>query len=181
MAVGFRNPQDVRIPRDGSTARHRPWRRRSRTMTADAVRSTMPPPDRQPHRNGTAAIMVRLLRQSYAEVAPRAEEATRFFYAMLFAIAPDTRELFAANMEVQRSRFWRELVPFLHQLGRDHRKFGVLEQHYDAMGTALVTSLKQYAGAAWTPQVEKAWSDAYGLIAKTMQEAAQAEPGPAWW
>jgi NAD(P)H-flavin reductase/hemoglobin-like flavoprotein len=138
--------------------------------------------------------MVHLIRESYAQVQPRAEEAIRFFYAMLFAVAPATRELFAANMEVQRSRFWRalvhivqnvdradELVPFLHQLGRDHRKFGVLPQHYDAMGTALVTTLKQYAGTTWTPQVEHAWRDAYGLIAKTMQEAAEAEPGPAWW
>jgi NAD(P)H-flavin reductase/hemoglobin-like flavoprotein len=163
-------------------------------MTADAVRSYSPLPDRRPHRNGAAAIGVRLIRESYAQVAPRAEEATRFFYAMLFAIAPATRELFAANMEVQRSRFWRalvhivqnvdrpdELVPFLDQLGRDHRKFGVLAQHYDAMGTALVTALKQYAGPAWTPQVEKAWRDAYGLIAKTMQEAADSEASPAWW
>jgi len=163
-------------------------------MTADAVRSYSPLPDRQLHRNGAAAIGVRLIRESYAQVAPRAEEATRFFYAMLFAIAPATRELFAANMEVQRSRFWRalvhivqnvdrpdELVPFLDQLGRDHRKFGVLAQHYDAMGTALVTALKQYAGSAWTPQVEKAWRDAYGLIAKTMQEAADSEASPAWW
>ncbi len=163
-------------------------------MTADAVRSYSPLPDRQPYRNGAPAIGVRLIRESYAQVAPRAEEATRFFYAMLFAIAPATRELFAANMEVQRSRFWRalvhivqnvdrpdELVPFLDQLGRDHRKFGVLAQHYDAMGTALVTALKQYAGPVWTPQVEKAWRDAYGLIARTMQEAAEAEPDPAWW
>ncbi len=163
-------------------------------MTADAVRSYSPLPDRRPHRNSAAAMGVRLIRESYAQVAPRAEEATRFFYAMLFAIAPATRELFAANMEVQRSRFWRalvhivqnvdrpdELVPFLDQLGRDHRKFGVLAQHYDAMGTALVTALKQYAGPTWTPQVEKAWRDAYGLIARTMQEAAGAEPDPAWW
>jgi NAD(P)H-flavin reductase/hemoglobin-like flavoprotein len=138
--------------------------------------------------------MIRLIRESYAQVQPRAEEFTQFFYAMLFAIAPATRELFAANMEVQRSRFLRalvhvvqsfdrpdELVPFLRQLGRDHRKFGVLAQHYDAMGTALVTALKQYAGQVWTPPVEKAWRDAYGLIAKTMQEAAEADPGPAWW
>jgi NAD(P)H-flavin reductase/hemoglobin-like flavoprotein len=138
--------------------------------------------------------MVRLIRESYAQVQPRSEEVIRFFYAMLFAIAPATRELFAANMEVQRSRFSRalthivqhvdrpeELVPFLRQLGRDHRKFGVLAQHYDAMGTALVTALKQYAGSVWTPEVEKAWLDAYGLIAKTMQEAAEADAGPAWW
>jgi NAD(P)H-flavin reductase/hemoglobin-like flavoprotein len=138
--------------------------------------------------------MVQLIRESYAQVQPRAEDVAQFFYAMLFAIAPDTRELFAVNMEVQRSRFLRalvhviqnldrpdELVPFLRQLGRDHRKFGVLEQHYDAMGTALVTALKQYSGASWTPQVEKAWRDAYGLIAKTMQEAANEDSGPAWW
>jgi hypothetical protein len=67
-------------------------------MTADAVRSYSPLPDRQPHRNGAAAIGVRLIRESYAQVAPRAEEATRFFYAMLFAIAPATRELFAATI-----------------------------------------------------------------------------------
>ncbi|MGH3867325.1 MAG: globin domain-containing protein [Pseudonocardiaceae bacterium] len=138
--------------------------------------------------------MARLIRESYAQIQPRAEDVTQFFYAMLFVIAPATRELFPVNMQVQRSRFFRallhivhnvdrpdELVPFLRQLGRDHRKFGVLAKHYDAMGTALVTALKQYAGPLWTSQVEQAWRDAYGLIAKTMQEAAEADPGPAWW
>jgi NAD(P)H-flavin reductase/hemoglobin-like flavoprotein len=162
-------------------------------MTADPVPSSFPQPER-PVRAGAAVVMVRLIRESYAQIQPRAEEFTQFFYAMLFAIAPATRELFAANMEVQRSRYLRalvhivqsfdrpdELVPFLRQLGRDHRKFGVLAQHYDAMGTALVTALKQFAGAGWTPQVEKAWNDAFSLIAKTMQEAADAEAGPAWW
>ncbi len=163
-------------------------------MTADAVRSYPSLPDHQPHRTGAAAITVRLIRESYAQVQPRAAEVMQFFYAMLFAIAPATRDLFAANMEVQRSRFWRalvhivqhvdrpdELIPFLHQLGRDHRKFGIVAQHYGAMGTALVTALKHYAGPSWTPQVEKAWRDAYNLIARTMQEAAAAESGPAWW
>jgi len=122
-------------------------------MTADAVGSYPPLPDHQPHRTGAAALTVRLIRESYAHIQPHAAEATQFFYAMLFAIAPATRELFAANMEVQRSRFWRalvhivqhvdrpdELIPFLHQLGRDHRKFGVLAPHYDAVGTALLSS-----------------------------------------
>jgi NAD(P)H-flavin reductase len=57
----------------------------------------------------------------------------------------------------------------------------VLAQHYDAVGTALLTALKRFAGEAWTPQVEKAWGDAYGLIARTMLEAAEADQGPAWW
>jgi NAD(P)H-flavin reductase/hemoglobin-like flavoprotein len=163
-------------------------------MTADAVGSYPSLPDHQPHRTGAAAITVRLIRESYTQIQPRAAEVMQFFYAMLFAIAPASRDLFAANMEVQRSRFWRalvhivqhvdrpdELIPFLHQLGRDHRKFGIVAQHYGAMGTALVTALKHYAGPSWTPQVEKAWRDAYTLITRTMQEAAAAESSPAWW
>jgi NAD(P)H-flavin reductase/hemoglobin-like flavoprotein len=159
-------------------------------MTADPVPGPPPLPGRLPY----GATMVRLIRESYAVVQPRAEEAVRFLYATLFAIAPATRELFAANMEMQYGRLLRalthivqkidqpdDLLPFLRQLGRDHRKFGVLTQHYDVMGTALVTALKQYAGQAWTPQVEKAWIDAYGLIAKTMLEAADDDCEPAWW
>ena len=163
-------------------------------MTADPVPGPLPPLDRMLCGAGTGATMVRLIRESYAVVQPRAEEAVRFLYATLFAIAPATRELFAANMEMQYGRLLRalthivqkidqpdDLLPFLRQLGRDHRKFGVLTQHYDAMGTALVTALKQYAGQAWTPQVEKAWIDAYGLIVKAMLEAADDDREPAWW
>ncbi|MGH3820734.1 MAG: flavohemoprotein, partial [Pseudonocardiaceae bacterium] len=79
-------------------------------MTADAARDPVPLPDRPPRRTGTATAMVRLIRESYAQIQPRAQDVTQFFYAMLFAIAPATRELFAANMEVQRSRFLRALV-----------------------------------------------------------------------
>ncbi|MGH3899758.1 MAG: globin domain-containing protein [Pseudonocardiaceae bacterium] len=163
-------------------------------MTADAVPGPVPSPGRYPYGTSAGATMVRLIRESYAEIQPRAEEVVRFFYATLFAIAPATRELFSANMEMQYSRLLRglthvvqrvdqpdDLLPFLRQLGRDHRKFGVLSQHYDAMGIALVTALKQYAGQVWTPQVEKAWIDAYGLIAKTMLEAADEDREPAWW
>lgn len=139
--------------------------------------------------------MVRLIRESFAAVEPRADEFAQFFFAMLFSIAPGTRELFPANMEVQRSRLLRaifhvvqmvdrpdDLVPFLRQLGRDHRKFGVFAaEHYDALGRALIGALERFAGDAWTPQVRKAWTDTYGLIAKTMQEAAAADEGPASW
>jgi NAD(P)H-flavin reductase len=164
-------------------------------MTADAVGSYPSLPDRQPHPHpGAAANMVRLIRESYAQIQPHAAEVMQFFYAMLFAIAPDSRDLFAVNMEAQRSRFWRalvhivqhidrsdELIPFLHQLGRDHRKFGIRPQHHGAMGTALMAALKAYLGPSWTPQVEKAWHNTWGLITRAMQEAADAERGPAWW
>lgn len=138
--------------------------------------------------------MVRIIRASFALVEPRAEELGRHFYGTLFVAAPETRDLFPVNMEVQRSRLLRalvhvvqmvdqphELVPFLQQLGRDHRKFGVIARHYDAVGAALLGTIEHFAGEAWTDEVADAWTDAYGVIAGAMRDAADAERGPASW
>lgn len=162
-------------------------------MTANAVLSPIPtPPHREPPPGVTA--MVRMIRESFAVVEPRAEEVAKFFYGMLFSLSPATREMFPANMEVQRSRLLRalvhtvqmvdrpdDLIPFLRQLGRDHRKFGVVTVHYEAVGTALLAAVKKYAGTAWTPAVELAWAEAYTIMARSMQEAAAADDGPAFW
>ena len=146
--------------------------------------------------SGTPAAteMARLVRETWAEVEPRSAEMTKFFYSMLFSLAPETRELFPADMEIQRSRLLRALVhvvqtvdrqdqlrPFLEQLGRDHRKFGVVAAHYETFGTALLATIKQFAGDRWTPEVERAWAEAYTLMATAMTEAAEADPGPAWY
>lgn len=141
-----------------------------------------------------ASGMVEIIRSSFALVEPQAENLGRHFYATLFSRAPETRDLFPVNMEVQRSRLLRalvhvvqmvdqpdDLVPFLEQLGRDHRKFGVLARHYDAVGAALLSAIGEFAGDAWTPEVETAWTDAYGIVAGAMRAAAQAERGPASW
>ncbi|MEU4442776.1 FAD-binding oxidoreductase [Actinosynnema sp. NPDC050801] len=138
--------------------------------------------------------MVRMIRESFAVVEPRAEEVAKFFYGMLFSLAPATREMFPANMEVQRSRLLRalvhvvqmvdrpdDLIPFLRQLGRDHRKFGVVNVHYESVGMALLAAVKKFAGPAWTPKVEMAWAEAYTIMARAMQEAAAADDGPAYW
>ncbi len=140
-----------------------------------------------------ARTTVRLLRDSWAVVAPYEDEVVKFFYAVLFSLAPETREMFPVNMQTQRSRLLQalvhvvqmmdqpdELVPFLRQLGRDHRKFDVVAAHYDAVGEALLTALKTYAGPAWTAQVERAWSEAYAVLSTVMTRAAARDPGPAW-
>lgn len=162
-------------------------------MTANAEPSPGPTPHREPSPDGVSK-MVRLIRESWAVVEPKQDEVARFFYGMLFSLAPGTRELFAANMEVQRSRLLKalvhfiqmvdqpdELLPFLQQLGRDHRKFGVVADHYEAVGTALLAAIKRFAGDTWTDTVERAWAEAYTVMASAMTEAAAADDGPAWY
>jgi NAD(P)H-flavin reductase/hemoglobin-like flavoprotein len=140
------------------------------------------------------SAMVATIRTSFALVEPQSEALGRHFYSTLFSQAPETRGLFPLNMEVQRSRLLRalvhvvqmvdqpeDLVPFLEQLGRDHRKFGVLTAHYDAVGGALLSAIGTFAGSAWTAEVEKAWTDAYGMVAGAMRTAAELDAGPASW
>ena len=59
------------------------WRRRARTMTANAALRPVPPSGDDPQGSGGAATMVRLIRESYAVVEPHAEEVARVFYGML--------------------------------------------------------------------------------------------------
>src|SRR5438067_632328 len=142
-------------------------------MTANAVVSPISQTPRSaatPSRSADAATgaaaMVRLVRESFAVVEPHADDVAKFFYGMLFSLSPTAREMFPANMEVQRSRLLRalvhfvqlvdrpdDLVPFLRQLGRDHRKFGVISAHYEAVGTALIAGVKKYSGKAWTDEI----------------------------
>ena len=161
-------------------------------MTTEQLRGTDAPVPPVPRSETTG--MVEIIRSSFELVAPQADDLGRHFYATLFTRAPETRDLFPVNMEVQRSRLLRalvhvvqmvdqpdDLVPFLQQLGRDHRKFGVIARHYDAVGGALIGAIAHHSGAAWTPEVEKAWTDAYGIVAEAMRAAAEGERGAASW
>lgn len=140
------------------------------------------------------ATMVSLVRDSWRLASPYQPEISQYFYSMLFTLAPETRDAFPINMEVQRDRLVRglihivqlvdrpeDLAPFLHQLGTDHRKFGVQPEHYEAVGTALLAALKAYLGYAWTPEVERAWAEAYTIVARTMQEASNCGGQPGYW
>jgi NAD(P)H-flavin reductase len=163
-------------------------------MTANAVVSPIPNQDDPAPAEGPVQTMVRLVRESFAVVEPEQEKVAELFYATLFSIAPTTREMFPVNMQVQRSRLLRALVhvvqmvdrpddllPFLRQLGRDHRKFGVVASHYEAVGMALLAAVKKFAKDVWTDEVERAWAEAYTIMARAMLDAASNDHGPAWW
>ncbi|MEU8774611.1 globin domain-containing protein [Streptomyces sp. NPDC048606] len=139
---------------------------------------------------------MRILKSSFAVVERRAEHAVKFFYSHLFWHNPGIRELFPASledMERQRDRLFaalthvvahletETLVPYLRDLGRDHRKFLVGPEHYAAVGASLLAALAETSGEAWTPTVEKAWTEAYAMIADAMTAGAAESTDPPWW
>jgi NAD(P)H-flavin reductase/hemoglobin-like flavoprotein len=120
----------------------------------------------------------------------------QYFYAQIFYGHPDVRDMFPVMMDVQRDRLLHALVrivhsvgspqyllPYLKQLGRDHRKFAVVPAHYEVVGRSLIAALARYGGQAWTPEVENAWQRAFAIAARVMVEAADgaAAGEPPWW
>ena len=64
------------------------------------------------------------------------------------------------------------IVPAVQDLGRRHVKYGVKDKDYDTVAGALVWTLGQGLGESFTPDVKEAWVTAYGVLAKTMKDAA---------
>jgi hemoglobin-like flavoprotein len=64
------------------------------------------------------------------------------------------------------------IVPAVQDLGRRHVGYGVKDKHYDTVATALVFTLEKGLGDAFTPEVKEAWVTTYGVLAKTMKDAA---------
>ncbi|WP_109523184.1 MULTISPECIES: globin domain-containing protein [Nocardia] len=141
---------------------------------------------------------VALIRTTFKAVAAEEggpEKLASSFYATLFTDYPHVRDFFPAAMDSQRDRLVKaisytldrleepnKLLPFLAQLGRDHRKYGVKPEHYVAVATSLKTAMRRFAGTEmWTDEVEQAWDDGLTVIAETMIGAADQEKTPAVW
>ncbi len=121
------------------------------------------------------------------------DDLIRRFYTRWFAIDIAVRDLFPPDMDAQRAAFanamtWlfseliahraQEPVAFLAQLGRDHRKYGVTQRHYDTMQDALLTTLRSHLIESWDDKLAEAAHDAVALIIGVMRGAADAEKGP---
>lgn len=129
----------------------------------------------------------KLIRATWAEVLPLGDQATVLFYRRLFEIDPSTRALFRdTDMVQQRKKLLHvlgvavssldnlgALTRAVEDLGRRHAGYGVKDSHYDSVGAALLWTLEQELGRAWTPDVALAWTEIYTLLAGVMRRATQ--------
>ena len=127
-----------------------------------------------------------LVRSSFALVQPIAAQAAALFYDHLFAADPSLRLLFRGNMAQQGERLMTmigsalglldrpgALLPVLRGLGARHAGYGVQEAHYATVGAALLKTLEQGLGEAFTADVRQAWVELYGVISTTMLEGTR--------
>jgi len=128
---------------------------------------------------------VKTLEDSFALLAPQAEELVRRFYDELFVRAPGVRPLFdnttpkqqqtkllaALKLVIDNVRKPETLASVLTKMGERHEGYGALAEHYPVVASALIDTMKEMAGDAWTETIESAWSQALGVIAKVMLDA----------
>jgi hemoglobin-like flavoprotein len=43
--------------------------------------------------------------------------------------------------------------------------------HYPEVGASLIATLRYFSGPSWTPELEKDWVAAYGVVAEVMVKA----------
>ena len=128
------------------------------------------------------------LETSFDHIAPRGDELMDVFYARLFAVAPSVKPLFAGtDLKRQKAMLLAALVllrrslrdlesvtPALRELGARHVRYGAQTQHYPVVGEVLIASMAEVAGEAWTLEYERAWTEAFTIVAGAMIEGAEA-------
>ena len=128
------------------------------------------------------------LEESFDLVAPLGDELMDEFYGRLFEAAPAVKPLFArTDMRRQKEmllaalvlvrqslRDLDSIVPKLRDLGARHVAYGALPEHYPVVGEVLVGAMARTAGAHWRPEYERAWREAYDVVAGAMLEGAEA-------
>jgi len=127
-----------------------------------------------------------LVQESWAKVEPRPETVAGLFYNRLFELDPALRDLFSTDITEQGQKFMQTmsvvvkgllhieaLLPAVQELGRRHLAYGVRGEHYHMVGAALLWTLEQGLGNAFTPAVNDAWVTTYTHLADTMRNAAE--------
>jgi hemoglobin-like flavoprotein len=134
-----------------------------------------------------------LVKNTWAMVVPIADVAATLFYERLFALDPALRPMFdRTDMKEQRRKLLAALgavvngldnlaplIPVLENLGRNHARYGVIDAHYETVGSALLWTLEQGLKDAWTEAAKTAWTKAYGTVAGVMRNAATPSDMPA--
>lgn len=134
-------------------------------------------------------IDIDIVQDSWEQVQPIADTAAQLFYGRLFELDPSLQPMFAkSDMIEQRKKLMQmitvavrglrrldELVPAVEALGRRHVGYGVTDAHYATVGAALIWTLEQKLGAAFTPELRAAWVETYTILSSVMKNAANAK------
>lgn len=126
-----------------------------------------------------------LVQNTFEMIVPIIDLSAALFYGRLFELEPRLRPMFRGDITEQGKKLMamlavavqgldapEELTPMVQQLGKDHVGYGAQPSHYAVVEEALMWTLSQGLGEAFTDETEAAWRATYSMLSTTMQEAA---------
>lgn len=119
-----------------------------------------------------------ILRETLELTLARDDSFPTRFYERLFAAHPEARPLFhRSSVGAQNKMFAQKLAAIvdhlddpawldreLATLAANHASYGVTAAMYPWVGEALIATLREACGDAWTDEAERTWSDAYASL-----------------
>jgi hemoglobin-like flavoprotein len=127
-----------------------------------------------------------LVQQTWTGVVPIADKAAELFYGRLFELDPAVKPMFKHDMKEQGAKLMKTigiavsalddvepLIPTLKEMGAAHAGYGVKDADYDTVAAALLWTLEQGLGDAFTDEVKNAWASVYTVLADTMKSGAE--------
>lgn len=129
------------------------------------------------------------VKKTWVMVVPISDKAAELFYGRLFELEPAYKAMFKNDMTEQGKKLMKTiniavealddvepLIPVLKKMGADHYGYGVRERDYNVVGSALLWTLEQGLGDAFTDEVKNGWAAVYDVLAGVMKQgAAEAE------
>ncbi|MDZ5698733.1 globin domain-containing protein [Chelativorans sp. M5D2P16] len=70
------------------------------------------------------------------------------------------------------------VLPAVESLARQHVGYGVRDMHYDTVDQALIETLEEGLGDAFTPEAREAWLAAYALLSQIMVTVSRQPASP---
>ena len=103
------------------------------------------------------------------------------FYNRLFEIAPEVKSLFRNAIPEQSKKLIAmigyvinkldsldEIQDEVGKLARRHIQYGVKEEHYAVVGSALLWTLEKGLEQHWTEDLKDAWTTCYTILSSAM-------------
>ncbi|MFY0625994.1 MAG: hemin receptor [Reichenbachiella sp.] len=128
---------------------------------------------------------VEIVQNTFALVAPISEKAAELFYGKLFELDPQLKGLFKSDIKEQGKKLMMmlsaavkglgnldALVPVVQDLGKRHVGYGVKDEHYNTVGSALLYTLEAGLGEVWNEEAKDAWTAVYTLLSGVMKSSA---------
>jgi hemoglobin-like flavoprotein len=133
---------------------------------------------------------IELIKSSWSLVAAIDPQTVgSLFYNRLFEIAPEVKHMFNRTTVPEQSKKLlatlsfviakldrlEDIIDEVAKLAQRHIQYGVKEEHYTAVGTALLWTLEKGLENNWNEELKEAWTVCYITLSSAMINAAECE------